>query len=127
MLLEAVRKYAVFSGRARRKEYWMFVLLYAIAYVAGLVIDVAVGTFDQMASIGVFSGLVTLGLLTPSIAVMVRRLHDTNRSGWWALMLFIPLIGGIAILVFMCLDGTHGDNRFGYDPKAEERLPASTA
>lgn len=127
MLLEAVKKYAVFSGRARRKEYWMFALLYLIAYVVGIVIDVIVGTFDPIAGIGVFSGLVTLGLLLPSIAVLVRRLHDTDRSGWWALIIFIPLFGTIAILVFMCLDGTNGENRFGSDPKAAERLPASTA
>ena len=127
MLLEAVKKYAVFSGRARRKEYWMFVLLYFIAYVVGIVIDVIVGTFNPIAGIGVFSGLVTLGLLLPSIGVLVRRLHDTDRSGWWALIIFIPLFGAIAILVFMCLDGTNGENRFGSDPKAAERLPDSTA
>ena len=126
MLLEAVKKYAVFSGRARRKEYWMFALLYLIASVAGMVIDVIVGTFDPIAGIGVFSVLVTLGLLLPSIGVLVRRLHDTDRSGWWALILFIPLFGAIAILVFMCLDGTNGENRFGLDPKATERLPPST-
>ena len=127
MFLEAVKKYAVFSGRARRKEYWMFALLYLIASVAGSAIDVIVGTFDPIAGIGVFSVLVTLGLLLPSIGVLVRRLHDTNRSGWWALILFIPLFGAIAILVFMCLDGTNGENRFGSDPKATERLPPSTS
>ena len=127
MLFEAVKKYAVFSGRARRKEYWMFVLLYFIAYVVGIVIDVIVGTFNPIAGFGLVSGLVSLGLLIPSIGVLVRRLHDTDRSGWWGLIIFIPIIGTIGILVFMCLNGTNGENRFGSDPKAAEHLPASNA
>lgn len=68
---------------------------------------------------GLLSGLLTLGLLVPSIAVGVRRLHDTDRSGWWLLIALVPLIGGIIRLVFMVLDGTPGNNRYGPNPKAD--------
>jgi len=122
MMFAALKKYAVFTGRARRKEYWLFVLLYIIALVVTTVIDAFTGTLDPMSGIGILSGLVYLGFFVPGIAVIVRRLHDIDKSGWWALIMLVPLIGGIALLVFMCLDGTKGDNRFGPDPKADERV-----
>ena len=113
------KKYAVFSGRARRKEYWFFSLFLAIAYVLLMIVDGISGTLDPMSDLGLFSGIFALGSILPSIAVSVRRLHDTDRSGWWFLISFIPLIGGIVLLVFLCLDSSPGQNRFGANPKLE--------
>ncbi len=104
-------KYASFSGRARRQEYWMFILVYIIAYVLLAVIDAVVGTM-------VLALIFSLALLVPSLAVAVRRLHDTNRSGWWLLLGLIPLVG-LVLIVFLALEGTKGDNQYGPDPKAE--------
>ena len=122
-MFEALKKYAVFSGRARRKEYWLFMLLYFIAMVvAGLFDDLVVGervAFDS--TMGVFSWIVFLGLLIPSIAVSVRRLHDKNLRGWWVLLFLIPLIGTIALFILYCMRGTDGENRFGADPLAGVR------
>ena len=122
-MFEALKKYAVFSGRARRKEYWLFMLLYFIAMVvAGLFDDLVVGervAFDS--TMGVFSWIVFLGLLIPSIAVSVRRLHDKNLRGWWLLLFLIPLIGTIALFILYCMRGTDGENRFGADPLAGVR------
>ena len=117
-MFDALKKYAVFSGRARRKEYWLFMLLYFIAMVvAGLFDDLVVGervAFDP--TMGVFSWIVFLGLLIPSTAVSVRRLHDKNLRGWWVLLFLIPLIGTIALFILYCMRGTDGENRFGADP-----------
>lgn len=119
------RRYAEFSGRSQRMEYWMFTLLYVIALFlfGGIMIAGAVASQDSenpgpVFWIG-FSLLVLflLGGLIPSIAVTVRRLHDQNLSGWMYLLSFIPYVGGFVIIVFMCIDGTPGDNRFGPDPK----------
>ena len=116
--LGVLKKYAVFTGRARRKEYWFFVLFNLIATIVLSMIDGMLGMYDAAAGIGVLSGIYGLGVLIPSIAVGIRRLHDTDRSGWWLLLAFIPLIGAIVLLVFMVLDSTPGDNRFGPNPKA---------
>ena len=113
------KKYAVFSGRARRKEYWFFSLFLAITYVLLMIVDGITGTLDPMSDLGLFSGIYVLGSILPSIAVSVRRLHDTDRSGWWFLISLIPLIGGIVLLVFLCLDSSPGQNRFGANPKLE--------
>ena len=117
-MFEAIKKYAVFSGRARRKEYWLFVLLYFFASVVAVLFDdLVVGervAFDS--TMGVFSWIVLLGLLIPSIAVSVRRLHDKNLRGWWVLLFLIPLIGTIALFILYCMRGTDGENRFGADP-----------
>src|SRR5258706_4153596 len=110
--LQALKKYAVFSGRARRKEYWFFFLFNLIASMVLSAVDVAVGTM------GILSIIYGLALLIPSIAVGVRRMHDIDRSGWWLLIAFVPFIGVIVLLVFALLPGTAGDNRFGPDPKA---------
>ena len=115
-MLDAVKKYAVFEGRARRKEYWLFILLYILLYIGASVIDVVIGTFNLEAGMGLFGGLVSFGLLIPNIAVGVRRLHDIDKSGWMFLLVIIPIVN-IVLLVFLCFDGTHGDNRFGEDPK----------
>jgi uncharacterized membrane protein YhaH (DUF805 family) len=115
--LEVLKKYAVFSGRARRKEYWFFVLFNFIFAVVLAFIDGMTGTFDPETGYGVLSGIYGLAVIIPGIAVTIRRLHDTDRSGWWLLILFIPLIGAIWLLVLMVIDGTPGENQYGPDPK----------
>ena len=112
-MFEALKKYAVFAGRARRKEYWLFILLYFICYMIAFFIDAVLGTLI------IFTAIVTLGLLIPLISVGVRRLHDTDRSGWWYLLGFVPF-ANIVLLIFFFLDGTPGENRFGPDPKGRE-------
>lgn len=120
--LKVLKNYVGFSGRARRKEFWMFTLVNVIiALVLGFV-DGMLGTFDPETGLGLLGGIYTLGILLPSIAVTTRRLHDTDRSGWWQLLYFIPIIGVLVVLVFTLMDGTPGDNRFGPDPKAGERI-----
>lgn len=116
--LEVLKKYAVFTGRARRKEYWFFVLFNVIIAVALTVIDISAGLYDDVYDVGLLSSLYSLAVLLPSIAVSVRRLHDIDRTGWWILIAFIPLIGAIVLIVFAVLDSTPGDNRYGPNPKA---------
>jgi len=116
--LGALGKFATFSGRSRRKEYWYFTLVYLIIEVVLAVIDMATGLFSQSTGIGVLSGIFALAMILPSLSVSVRRLHDTGRSGWWLLIGLIPLLGAIVLLVFMILDSEPGSNRFGDNPKA---------
>ena len=123
-MFDAIKKYAVFSGRARRKEYWLFILLYFILIIVGSFIDGFMGMYDPVSGYGPISAIVTLGLLIPSIAVLVRRLHDIDKSGWWALLSLVP-IANLVILVFMFFNGTVGENRFGPDPKAVEQTETS--
>jgi uncharacterized membrane protein YhaH (DUF805 family) len=110
-----LRKYAVSSGRARRSEYWWFWLACAILSLVFVVLD---GILFPGNEIGVLSTILTLGLFLPSLGATIRRLHDTDRSGWWVLVGLIPLAGIVVLLVFMALDGTKGTNRFGDDPKS---------
>jgi len=110
-------KYATFEGRARRQEYWYYVLFYVLAIVALAIIDRITGTFSKEAGIGLLSGLFVLATIVPTIAVTVRRLHDTDRSGWWVLLELVPIIGGLVLLVFTLLDSQPGTNRFGANPK----------
>ncbi len=102
-------KYATFSGRARRSEFWFFFLFEVLALIVAGILDGIFGTD------GAFYGLVALGFLVPVLAVSVRRLHDTDRAGWWYLLVFVPL-GAILLLVWWASKGTAGDNRFGADP-----------
>jgi len=115
--LEAFKKYAVFNGRSRRKEYWYFVLFNSIISIVLAVIDAITGNFSAAAGIGLLGGIYTLAILIPSLAVSVRRLHDTDRSGWWVLIGLIPLIGIIVLLVFMVQDSKPGQNQYGSNPK----------
>ena len=115
--LEALKKYAVFSGRSRRREYWYFVLFNIIVGIVLGWIDALLGTRGSYAGAGLLSGIYGLAILIPSLAVTVRRLHDIDRSGWWILIGLVPLIGVIVLLVFALLDGTPGDNRYGPNPK----------
>jgi len=115
--LEVLKKYAVFDGRARRKEYWFFYLFYFIFAFVLMIIDGMTGTSNEETGIGVLSSIFLLAMIIPGLAVAVRRLHDTDRSGWWIFISLIPLIGGIWFLVLMVLDGTAGQNQYGPDPK----------
>ena len=116
--IEVLKKSAVFSGRARRKEYWFFVLFNVIISLVLTVIDAAMGTYDETVGTGILSGVYLLAIFIPSLAVAVRRLHDTGRSGWWNLIILIPLIGIIVLIVFLCLDGNAEENEYGASPKA---------
>ena len=110
-------KYCCFSGRARRKEYWMFVLFNIIAV---LVVGFIGGLLAGVTGVEAFMYLSTvynLAILLPSLGVCVRRLHDTGKSGWFILLGLIPFVGVIILLVFMCLDSNPGENKFGPNPK----------
>ena len=108
--IEVLKKYAVFSGRARRKEYWMFALFAGIIYVVFAVLGVVTKQSWLVA-------IPYLGFLLPGLAVTARRLHDTGRSGWWILFGLAPLVGGITLFVFSVLDSEPGDNKYGPNPK----------
>ncbi len=115
--LKVLKKYAVFRGRARRKEYWYFFLFNLLISIGLAVVDNLTGTLDPETGVGLLSGLYGFAVIIPGLAVTVRRLHDTDRSGWWFLISLIPLVGAIVLLVFMLLDSTPGENRFGPNPK----------
>jgi len=106
------RKYVDFTGRARRKEYWFWHLFWWLALIAAIAVD---GFIAAMRGPPLLTVLLVLGLFLPTLAGTVRRLHDTDHSGWMILVSLIPL-GGIVLLVFMCQRGTTGPNRFGPDP-----------
>lgn len=137
-MLLPLRRYAEFSGRSRRKEYWMFALLMIIVYAfaGALMMSVLLPSFRSGTPIdwpavpatfwlgAVLLGLFVIAIIVPAVAVTVRRLHDRDMSGWWYLGVLlvgqVPYIGGlvhIAFLVLMCLPGTPGANRYGPDPK----------
>jgi uncharacterized membrane protein YhaH (DUF805 family) len=116
--LMALKKYAEFSGRSRRKEYWFFLLFAVLISFVLAIMDVLTGSMNERAGVGLLSGIFSLAILIPSLALAVRRLHDTDRSAWWLLVGLVPLIGGIVLLVFCCQDGTPGSNRYGSNPKA---------
>ncbi len=124
--LGVLKKYVDFNGRARRKEYWFFVLFNLIISCVLSAIDVFIGTYSSSAGIGLLAGLYGLAVLLPGIGVTVRRLHDTGRSGWWILIALIPLVGWIVLLVFMFLDSQPETNAYGPNPKAgETAVPAA--
>ena len=114
-------RYAQFTGRARRKEYWMFVLAYTLVYVAIMVISSVSETIG-----GLLMLVFALGLLIPSLALGFRRLHDIDKSAWWLLIGLIPIIGALVLLYFAVLPGTVGPNRFGPDPKQASGDVAAT-
>ena len=104
-------KYCVFQGRARRSEYWWFTLAYSV--VSGILSGLA----QNSTLFAVISGIFSLALLLPSLGVNVRRLHDVNKSGWWILIVLIPLVGWIIDIVWCVKDSDPGDNQFGPNPK----------
>lgn len=107
-----LKNYVGFSGRARRQEFWMFILINSIVSAVLNVIQTMMGM--EIPWISVIYIIVTL---LPNLAVSVRRLHDTNRSGFWVLLNFLPVIGWIILIIFYCKEGVSGTNRFGNDPK----------
>lgn len=107
--LGAFKKFADFSGRARRKEYWMYFLFYMIFYIGLAIIDGVVGTMF-------LAFIFSVVMLIPSISIATRRLHDTGRSGWWQLIALIPLVGAIVLIIFLVQD-SHADNSYGPNPK----------
>ncbi|HEX8389010.1 MAG TPA: DUF805 domain-containing protein [Sphingomonas sp.] len=119
-MLLPLKRYADFQGRSRRKEYWMFALLMALLSIG---LGLLGGVFASVGADGWALGallpltLFVVAVLIPSIAVQVRRFHDQDMSGWWILLNFVPYLGGLVVLVFMCIGGTRGPNRFGPDPK----------
>ena len=113
----ALRKYAEFTGRARRKEYWFFILFYILIAIGLSFIDKALGLGYE--STGLLSGLFGLAMFLPALAVGVRRMHDIGRSGWWVLISLVPFVGWLIYLWFTTRDGDAGPNAFGPDPKAE--------
>ncbi|HLS16517.1 MAG TPA: DUF805 domain-containing protein [Paenalcaligenes sp.] len=115
--LTVLKKYAVFTGRSRRKEYWVFLLFNIIIFFILSLIDNTIGTFNAQTGVGVLSSIYWLAILIPSIAVGIRRLHDTGRTGWWLLLVFIPIIGPLIVLILMLLDSKPGTNQYGPNPK----------
>jgi uncharacterized membrane protein YhaH (DUF805 family) len=126
--LAVMKKYADFSGRARRKEYWMFALFNMIFLIVIAILDNVLGTTFKMETgygsqalpYGWLYMIYALAIIIPGLAVCVRRLHDLGKSGWMLLIAFIPFIGAIWLLVLYCTAGTQGDNKYGPDPKAGE-------
>jgi uncharacterized membrane protein YhaH (DUF805 family) len=106
--LDAFRRYADFTGRATRQQYWMYVLIYVVISVVLSIIDAAIGTM-------VLAAIFSVVMLVPSISIATRRLHDTGRTGWWQLIGFIPFLGIIILLVFLVQD-SHGENKYGPNP-----------
>lgn len=113
--LKAMKQYADFSGRFRRKEYWMFNLFNAIIIISIVGVIAALGIEDYVVMIPV--GLYMLAIVIPSLALTVRRLHDQGKSGWYMFVRCIPFIGGIWFLVLMCTDGKNNANQYGLNPK----------
>lgn len=110
--IQAIKNYRNFSGRARRKEYWMFALISAvIVFVLGII--------DRILGIALLSSLYSLFILIPELSLSFRRLHDIDKSAWWLLIAFVPVVGAIVLLVFSLKPGTAGANNYGDDPKNE--------
>ncbi len=124
-----LKKYAEFDGRARRKEYWMFTLISGIItlipytyLVSVIVADPDAGFTGEASAIISFFGFYSLGVFIPTLAVTVRRLHDTNRSGWAILWGLVPLIGSFMVLYFLISEGHPGVNQYGENPKEQENF-----
>ena len=121
--LEVLKKYAVFSGRARRTEFWTFTLVnIAVATLLAFVdnssgMTVSTGVTAAY-GVGILSSLYSLAVLVPHLAVTVRRLHDTGRSGWWWLIGLVPIIGAVVLLIFAAQDSQPGSNEYGANPKS---------
>ena len=119
--LKVFRQYADFRGRARRKEYWMFTLFNCIFIGVGAMILFLIGNTISltagMVALGISVAIYTLVLLIPTLAVTVRRLHDTGKSGWFVLLNLIPYVGGLVLFIFMCIDSDYGENKWGPNPK----------
>ena len=122
--LQALKKYADFKGRARRKEYWFYVLFYMIILVVLSICDGIIGTRME-SGFGILTALYLLAVFIPTLAVTVRRLHDTSHSGWWFFIQLVPIVGFFILLYFLVSDSTPGTNAWGPNPK-EGEVPAAT-
>ena len=116
--ITALKKYATFSGRSQRSEFWYFVLFYLIICAVLSVVDGIFGTFNMKTGVGFITSIFSLAMLLPAISVTVRRLHDIGHSGWLSLISFIPLVGAIVLIAFLAQDSEAGQNRFGENLKA---------
>jgi uncharacterized membrane protein YhaH (DUF805 family) len=118
---KVMNNYANFEGRARRSEYWYFALMNFLIVLALELVGFLLAFATQSPAIAVMFGILViiyaLAIIVPSIAVMVRRLHDVGKSGWWYFIAFVPLVGGIWLLVLMCTDSESGSNIYGPNPK----------
>jgi uncharacterized membrane protein YhaH (DUF805 family) len=115
--LKVLKNYLGFSGRARRQEYWMFVLFNAVFSIIAILLDNIVGTDIEGYWLGLFYILYYLAVFLPALAVLVRRLHDIGKSGWFMFVSLIPIIGSIWLIVLLCKDGNTGENKYGANPK----------
>lgn len=118
--LRVWQRYAEFSGRSRRMEYWMFTLVHSIIMLVICAAVVGFGIAKQPilgSASYLLLGAYGLAVIIPCFSVTVRRLHDTDKTGWWILISFVPVFGGIALLVMLALDGSQGSNQYGADPK----------
>jgi uncharacterized membrane protein YhaH (DUF805 family) len=125
--LKVLKEYANFEGRARRKEYWMFLLFNSIFFITAIIIDNILGiTYGRDIFYGPFYTLYVLAVFIPGLAVSVRRLHDVGKSGWYYLIILIPLAGPIWFIVLVATDSNPGENEYGKSPKSEnsERFEA---
>jgi uncharacterized membrane protein YhaH (DUF805 family) len=116
--LEVMKKYAVFSGRARRKEYWFFILFNMIFAIVAMIVDNVLGIAIEGLGYGPIYILYGLAILLPNLGVLVRRLHDVGKNGWFFFITFIPIVGAIWLLVLLCRDGVQGENQYGPNPKS---------
>jgi uncharacterized membrane protein YhaH (DUF805 family) len=130
IFFSVLKKYAVFSGRASRSEFWVLYLIWGIIYFVLSVIDLAIGT-EIGGDVGILSFVYLFATVLPALGVQVRRLHDTGRSGWWSLLNSIPIIGTIIVIVFLAQDSQQGQgldltgpNKYGPNPK--EPAPETT-
>ena len=115
-IIKCFMLYAIFSGRAKRAEFWWFFLFCMIVGLMGSVIDAALGLDTAIGGNGVFTTLIQLATFLPSIAVGSRRLHDTNRSGWWQLLWIVVFIGWIPLIIWLASTSKNENNRFGDEP-----------
>ena len=115
-IIKCFMLYAIFSGRAKRAEFWWFFLFCMIVGLMGSVIDAALGLDAAIGGYGVFTTLILLATFLPSIAVGSRRLHDTNRSGWWQLLWIVVFIGWIPLIIWLASTSKNENNRFGDEP-----------
>ena len=118
--LKVLKNYANFEGRARRKEFWMFVLFNFLFTIAAMILDGILGSRIGNTPYGFIYIIYALAMIIPNIALVVRRLHDIDKSGFWFFISLVPIIGGIWLIVLMATEGNSGDNGYGPDPKSEE-------
>lgn len=114
--IDAYKNYATFSGRANRAQYWYFVLFYIVISIILALVDLFLGTAEDITDTGFFGGIFALASLIPTIAIATRRLHDIGRSGWWQLIILIPIIGFIVLVFFLASRGNEGENKYGAKP-----------